>query len=240
MKNNLRISYKHQAISNIFKHFACLIFIFCNFLLLGACKNSNSKQQLKSKTEISQDNKNYLACVPASYNLGNFDKKQIEEYYNCRKNLYRQNLTSSQKSMDSDQLQKCQQEVKSKLLQQELNQKIVCRKKVYEQFPNSLCFENINDIEEARLHLQKAKLDADYVNSNNFPAIGIDDDVFGAAKEEKRQKPITKKQTPKGIYNIFDLNKLRYKYLSSCYQDVDDQIAKLNNVLTSQCDKQFK
>jgi hypothetical protein len=239
MKDNPRIYYKHQVVFGIFKNLMQLIFISVSCLLLLACKSKDSYKKIPNKSEISQNDKRYLACVPANYSLGNFDKKQIEEYYNCRKNLDSKSLITQEKSLDSNQLQQCLQDVKSDLLKMELNKKIVCRRKVYEQFPNSLCFENYNDIQEEKLHLQRVKLDADFSNLNNFTAVGINDDVFGAAEEQKKKDPPIKNKPPKGIYSAFELNKLRYKYLSDCYKDVDGQIAKLNSELNNQCDKQF-
>ena len=129
--------------------------------------------------------------------------------------------------------------MKSNILHQELNKKITCRRRVYEQFPNSLCFENYNEIEEKRLYLERVKLDADYSNFNNFTSVGINDDIFGAAEEAKK-KSVKKIKPPEGVYSIFELNKLRYEYLSSCYEDVDNQITKLSNDLTDQCNKQFR
>jgi hypothetical protein len=239
MKNNLRIYHKHQVIFGIFKYLTQLSLISFSCLLLLACKSKDSYQKTPNKPEINQNDQHYLACVPANYSFGNFDKNQIEEYYNCQKNLDRKNLITQEKLLDSNQLQQCLEEAKSDLLKKELNQKIVCRRKIYEQFPNSLCFENYNDNEEKRLYLKRVKLDADFSNLNNFTSVGINDDVFGSAEEQKKQ-PATIKSKPKtGIYSMFELNKLRYKYLSDCYKEVDRGIAKLNSDLFDQCNKQF-
>jgi hypothetical protein len=241
MKNNLRIYYKHQVIFGVFKHLPQLILMSFSCLFLLACKSKDFYQKTPSyNPQTIQNDKYYSACILLNHSLENFDKNQIEEYYNCHKNLEHKSLISQGKSSNLNQLQQCLKQVKSDILKTELNKKIGCRRKVYEQFPNSLSFENYDEIEEKRLYLQRVKLDADFSNFNNFVSVGINDDIFGAAEEQKSKVTLTKKKPSKGIYSIFELNKLRYKYLSNCYKDVDSQIANLNSELSNQCNKQFE
>lgn len=235
MKNHLKISSKHQAIFNITKY---LLIIATS--LITACKNHDSSFKTKNQSTPNQDNSNYSSCVPANYNLGNFDKEQIAEYYKCRQDLAHKNFTTQKQLSTTSKLEKCLEDARVNIINQRLNQKISCEKKSLEIFPNSLSFENNIDNEEKRLYLKRVKLGADYTNFNNFIAIGIDDDAFGAAEQKDAKPTKTKRPTTKGIYSISEINQLRYDYLLKCYENLGDQIIKSNNDLTNECYKQFK
>ncbi len=197
-------------------------------------------------------NEVYLQYPNRSYNLSFVLDHRIDsdnkKYAEAQKNypscmLFFQNEENFKEcTRAQDQSRQCFAEVDSKKFKKESEKKTICQKQAYVKFPDSL----LKESDQKKDDLAKTKTNADVYNQNNFAALGIIDhavDLFESEdaikaknsskeKQKKREQNINSK---KGLYNRYDLTRLRQKYIFACQQNADSEINKYVEGLKKEC-----
>lgn len=196
-------------------------------------------------------NAEYSKYPNRSYSLGYaVDKKierEMEEYAKAKEkypacvsiNLKTENFKRCTKAQD--QSRQCFSEISKKKFKREAEEKIICQRKAYVEFPNSLLKEEDNVEKE----IEKDKALADIHNKSNFMAIGLNEDKvkkFKAEKKDAKERKLAQEKLEKSInskdklYSGFELTKLRQKYIFACQKEADTDIAKYVDALKKSCD----
>jgi hypothetical protein len=198
-------------------------------------------------------NLEYLKYPNRSYNIGfviglRVDEKMKkykaaqEKYPTCVKfNLLSIDFKNCTKAQDSSR--QCFAEMDKNKFKKELEEKIICQKLAYTELPDKLLKKNNQEEKD----LERMKNNSDYYNKSNFTAIGIDDITdFDAdddrvialkekeAKEKDKKKNINSKS---GLYDKFELTRLRQRYIASCQKEAESRVTKYMEDLKNSCEK---
>lgn len=186
----------------------------------------------------------------SSYNLGFIINRRIDKeiekfeeakkkYPTCVKfNLYSENFDRCVKSQNAARA--CFAQIPEQKFQKESDEKIICQKKAYLRFPDSFLKENL----QLKKEIERQNKNSDYYNQHNFAALGIDVSMFHSPEdkeedEEKlRQKMIEEEKeinSKTGLYNKFELTKLRQKFIFNCLNEADSKVQLFLNNLRISC-----
>jgi|GEM_PF-967878 len=196
-------------------------------------------------------NIDYLKYPNHSYDIGfvvdNRLEKEAEKYKTAKEkyptctqyNLRKENFKKC--SAAQDKSRKCMSEIDRNKFKKEAEEKIICQRKSYIQYPDLFLEEedvNKKDIAEA-------KTNADVYNQNNFAALGIsgeDMEKFSAEKnkEEEKEKAKANINSKNGLYSKVDLTRLRQRYILSCTKEADVRILQYAEDLKKSCEDMMK
>lgn len=175
-------------------------------VLLAACvKNSGSKGSATKFQEAIINQDNYLAN----------DAKVNDS----------QNYKTSEKQSESKNLD----EKKTKTIRAE---KMLCYSRAYEYFPEEMIIDD--DRKEEMLEIENTTKDSDASLKQNLGSIGLLPQDFVAKKEEseeakkkEKQEEVKKRGEEKknnsaiGLYQRYEVNKLRQRYVNNCQAEVE-------------------
>ena len=190
-------------------------------------------------------NSAYLKYKDHSYNIGfaidiRIDEKiklynaAKEKYPTCIK-YYPQKKNFKECSEAQDKSRQCFSEIETKKFKKEAEEKTLCQKKSYIQYPNSL----LKEEDKQKKDIAKTISNGDYYNGRSLASLGIDSlDKFSANKEKKESNEESDKNinSKDGLYSKFELTNLRRKYISECSRETDDKINRYVGDLKNACE----
>lgn len=196
-------------------------------------------------------NKEYEKYPNQSYNLSfivnDMLDKEIVKYREAKKkyptcvkyNLYSVDFENCSKAQDNARA--CFKKVPKQKFQKEADEKVICQKKAYLRFPTRFLKENL----EMKKELERLKSNSDFYNQHNFASLGIDVSLFHAGNEDvdkEIEEEIKKTEaqdreinSKAGLYNKFELTKLRQKFIFNCLNEADHKIEKYVDILRFSC-----
>lgn len=171
------------------------------------------------------------------------EKALADEFPTCMKfNIYSENFKRCKNAENNSRT--CFNEINAKIFRKEWERKIKCQKQAYTKYSDdllkvtddSLIFEN-----------KQRNQNSDFINNNNLAALGASETDFISKekleeiKKEKQEKGKTNKaskiNSKLGLYNKYELSKLRQKYIYACQLSSNDEIEKFGHQLENQCEK---
>ena len=179
-------------------------------------------------------NEAYLKHANRSYDLSFAIDARVDlavQFYNESKKKYptciKYNLRGTNFKLCTaaqDKARSCLSKTDSKKFKKESDEKVICQKKAYLRFPDRLLKEN----EAAKKDIERTRSNSDYYNQHNFASLGIDDKKFLATPAEAKKNALDLREQEEkainskdGLYNKFELTKLRQKFISSCINAAD-------------------
>ena len=193
-------------------------------------------------------NVDYLDYPNSSYDIGFVVDQRIDEetqllnaakvqYPTCVKynlnNVNYKNCTIAQEGA-----RKCFGEIEKKRFKKESEEKTICQRRSYIEFPDE--YLQVND--QKNKDIERTKNNSDFYNNYSFAALGIDDSKFGTeVKNDKNVKDLKKEEAKKinsksRLYTKFELTKLRQKYIFECQKEADIKIRGYIESLKAICD----
>ena len=178
-------------------------------------------------------NKEYLKYPNRSYNIGFVIDNKIdqeikryneakEKYPTCMKYyLEKENFKGC--TLAQDNSKQCFSEVDLKKFRKESEEKVICQKKAYIQYPNSFLKENEQEAED----IARNKANSDFLNKNDLTSLQIkgiltfDADLIRAKKERDKKKVKKDINSKDGLYRKYELTQLRQKYVLECQKESD-------------------
>lgn len=194
-------------------------------------------------------NTDYLKYKNYSYNIGFVIDQKIERdlaRYNAAKEKYptciKYNLSSQNFkncTAAQDKSRECSGQIERKKFQKEGEEKITCQKQAYLTYNDKLL-----KSDELRLkEIERMNINSDYYNDQSFASLGIYDlSTFSDEKETAEEKAKKRKEEAKkinskdGLYNKFELTKLRQKYIFSCQKEADEEVRLFIEDLKKYCE----
>lgn len=188
-------------------------------------------------------NLDYLKHQNRSYNIGFVVDQRVNEaiaLYNVTKEKYPTCVSYNIYSINfkrciasQDKARQCNSEVEGKKFRREGEEKVTCQKLSYVRFDDSL----LKIDEQKKRDLDKKNNDADYHNNQSFSALGIDGTKFFAQDDEENstKKDPKKINSKAGLYEKFELTKLRQKYISACQKEAESRVENFTNELKKSC-----
>ncbi len=188
-------------------------------------------------------NAEYLKYPNNSYTIGlvidiRIDKA-IKEYQAAEKEhpacikYYSNKQKFTECGNAQNEAKKCFLEIDKKRFQKELDKKIICQKRSFLQFPDSLLKEDVSKKNDSKINSKVNSYD-----QNSFAALGLDEESFAGKKKVdkvKKEESSAKLNSKNNLYSKFELTKLRQEYISECQQEADDQIKQYNDSLVDSC-----
>jgi len=164
-----------------------------------------NKRQDHEIERLEEERKKYPRCVHLEIKTKNY-KKCINDY---------------------DKNAKCLENAQQMRFKKEMEQRMICQRRLYQRFPESLLKKD-----EIQEEFDRKKVAADIYNNNDFINIGVDDDMlktFESAEairkreEEKIRKAKEKKEQKKEdfnneekLYSKAELTALKKKFIVEC------------------------
>jgi hypothetical protein len=195
-------------------------------------------------------NEDYMQYPNRSYNIGFVVNQRIDreiERYEAAKEKYPacvqfnlNNINFKNCTMAQDQSRQCFSQIEKKRFKKEVEEKTICQKQSYIEFPD----EFLKDENQAKKDIERMKTNSDFYNQYNFAAIGIDDKQFGinsgSGNKNQKKLPEQKERARKinskaGLYNKFELTKLRQRYIFLCQKEADSKIRQYVTQLEKSC-----
>lgn len=204
-------------------------------------------------------NDDYLEYPNYSYNIGFVIDRRVdqeikrynlaqEQYPTCLK-YHLDNVNFKNCTMAQDRSRQCFSEIDKKKFLKEMEEKVICQRWAYIRFPNDL----LKNTDQNKADIERMKSNSDYNNQLNFASLGIDDKDFMAAvseeekaieeekaKKEKRKAEQKKINSNAGLYNKFELTRLRQKYIFSCQKEADVRVLKYLDEVAKSCEDMTK
>ncbi len=189
-------------------------------------------------------NLDYLSHQNRSYNIGFVVDQRVSAaiiHYNETKEKYPTCITYNFYSLNfkrcvaaESKARECNSLIEEKRFRREGEEKVICQKHSYVRFGDSL----LKVDEQKKRDLDRKNSNSDYYNNQNFAALGIDGVNFFAQDDEKNiEKKDPKKINSKtGLYEKFELTKLRQKYIRACQQEAGNRVDNFTNELKKSCD----
>lgn len=194
-------------------------------------------------------NTDYLKYKDNAYNLGfaidertdhkiaNYNEEK-KKYPTCIKyNLYSENYKLCTAAQDKSR--KCFGEIDHKKFLKEGEEKISCQKQAYMRYTDEM----LKEYEARQKEIARMNADSAFYNKQSFSAIGIDGTAFTVEKkktpEDKMQelRVAAKKINSKdGLYDKYELTKLRQKYIFSCQEEAQQRVNKMEADLKLYCE----
>ena len=196
-------------------------------------------------------NEQYQKYTNRSYNLSFALDRRIEielqryretkeKYPTCIKfNLRGPDFKNCTKAQDKARV--CLAGIEHKKFKKESQQKVICQKKSYINFPDNFLKEDARSSE-----INRKNTTSDFYNKRSLAAIGASEDTFYSGEkivksdEEKKQERNQEINSKHGLYSKFELTKLRQKFISNCIDDSDEALASYVRDLTTNCDELAK
>jgi hypothetical protein len=163
-----------------------------------------------------------------------------EKYPTCIKfNLRGLDFKNCTKAQDKSRA--CLAGIEHKKFKKESQQKVICQKKAYINFPDNFLKEDARNNE-----INRKNTTSDFYNNQSLAAIGASEDAFYSGEkiiksdEEKKRERESEINSKRGLYNKFELTKLRQKFISNCIDDSDETLANYVRDLTVSCNELAK
>ncbi len=190
-------------------------------------------------------NLDYMPYQNRSYGVGFVIGQRIEKAilrYNQLKEKYPtcvdfgvNSLNFKRCSEAQDQSRKCFAEVPQKKFRFEGDEKVTCQKLAYLRFGDELMKKD----NQKNLDIQRANRNSDYYNNQNFAAIGIEQSEFiekGSKQDLDQKKSAEKINSKTGLYEKFELTKLRQKFVAACQIEASSRVEEKVNQLKKSCE----
>lgn len=178
------------------------------------------KREDEEMEMLEEERKKYPHCV--------FLGIKTQDYKKCTK--------------DYDDRKNCLKKVENKKFGLDMQERLMCQKKMYKRFPDHLIKEEKDDYDAKRA--KRIKKIADSTNNNSFVSIGVDADMiktFQSPEAIKKQEELKKKaeeerkekeedfNNEEGLYERAELVSLKEKFISDCNARVQPKIARYIN-----------
>ena len=190
----------------------------------------------------------YLQYPNSSYNLGfaidqRIDKRlQIykeakEKYPNCVKfNLLSANFKRCTEAQEKSW--QCLREIDRKKFKKDGEEKTACQRESYLRFSDEL----LSAEDRRQKEIEQRNITSDFYNKQSFAALGITAEQFDSdekrvkKEEEERQKKLQNINSKNGLYNRYELTKLRQKYIFSCQKNIEEKVESFAQDLKKYCE----
>ena len=186
-------------------------------------------------------NMDYLPYQNRSYGVGFVIDQRIQKAisrYNELKEKYPtcvnfgvNSLNFKRCSEAQNQSRKCFAEIPQKKFRFEGDEKVTCQKRAYLRFGDELMKKD----DQKNLDIQRANRNSDYYNNQNFAAIGIDQSQF-VESDSGAKKSAEKINSKTGLYEKFELTKLRQKFVAACQIEASNRVEEKVNQLKKSCE----
>lgn len=189
-------------------------------------------------------NLEYLQYKNYSYNIGFVVDQRVSQAianYNEVKEKYPtcviynfHSLNFKRCTAAQDEARKCSAEIEGKKFRREAEEKVMCQKQSYLRFSDSMLKED----DQKKLEIERRNKNSDYYNNQSFSSMGIDGTEFFAPDEiEKKVKKTSQKNNSKaGIYEKFELTKLRQKFIRACQNEAMSRVENFVAEQKKSCD----
>jgi hypothetical protein len=136
--------------------------------------------------------------------------------------------------MDRSRL--CFGEIAKKRFRREGDEKVICQKRAYLRFDDVM----IKKDDQKKWDSERRTSNADYYNNQNFASLGIDETKFFTKDESETKKSVTEINSKAGLYEKFELTKLRQKFVTACQQEATSRIEDFVIELKNSCEAMEK
>lgn len=189
-------------------------------------------------------NMDYLSYQNRSYGVGFVIDQRVQKaisHYNELKEKYPtcvdfgvNSLNFKRCSLAQDKARQCVAEIPHKKFRFEGDEKVTCQKRAYLRFGDEL----VKKDDQKNLDIQRASRNSDYYNNQNFAAIGVDQEDFVEKKKKKDsgdKKSAAEVNSKKGLYEKFELTKLRQKFVAACQKEASSRVEEYADGLKKSC-----
>lgn len=178
-------------------------------------------------------NLDYLSYSNRSYGVGFVVDQRVTKainYYNEMKEKYPTCISFGVNSLNfkrcvearSKALQ-CYEQIPQKKFRREGDEKVTCQKRAYLRFGDDL----IKKDEQKKHDIERASRNSDFYNNRSFASIGASESDFvpeGSEERDLKEKAAEKINSKAGLYEKFELTKLRQNFVVSCQQDAASRV----------------
>lgn len=159
-----------------------------------------------------------------------------EKYPTCtRFNLDSLNFKRCRAAQDKSR--QCVSEIPNKKFMEEGEVKVACQKQAYQRFGDWM----LKSEDARKKEIEKTNKKSDFYNKQNLASLGIDGTKFfggdgGDKDKESDEKSAEDINSDDGLYEKFELTKLRQKYVIACQRDASKRVDEFVTSLTKSCD----
>ncbi|MBU6140342.1 MAG: hypothetical protein KGP29_02130 [Proteobacteria bacterium] len=185
-------------------------------------------------------NLDYLQFQNRSYNIGFIIDQRVSKEiarYNELQGKYPSCVSYNIRSLNFkrcteavENSRKCFEGIPKKKFRLEGEEKVACQQRAYLKFGDILMKKD----DQKSQDIARSTRNSDYYNKQNFASLGIDETKFYDKKNEDLKKGSVEKINPKaGLYEKFELTKLRQRFVIACQKDaairVENYVSELRN-----------
>jgi hypothetical protein len=129
----------------------------------------------------------------------------------------------------------CYEGIPQKKFRREGDEKVICQKRAYLRFGDDL----IKKDEQKKRDIERTSRNSDFYNDRSLASIGATESDFVSEEnkaKDPKEKTAEKINSKAGLYEKFELTKLRQKFVIACQQDAAGRVDEYVSELKKSCD----